>query len=161
LVEQPPERSDWVHEVKHDGYRTQRIVQTGRAKAFTRRGFDWSEKYRPIVAAAAELPARSAILDGEMIMPTASGSSDFQTFRRAIKGRPDALAFVACDLLRLDGGPSAAAVARAKGSTGRLVAPAAGAIQYVEHVACDGMAFHQSVGLSEGWGRLCRLDPEP
>jgi ATP-dependent DNA ligase len=98
LAEQPPKSGDWVHEVKHDGYRTQLIVQDCKAKAFTRRGFDWSERYHPIVAAAAELPARSAILDGEMIMPTASGSSDFQTFRKAIKALPDALAFVAFDL---------------------------------------------------------------
>ena len=80
--------SDWIHEVKHDGYRTQLIVQDSKAKAFTRRGVDWRHKYRPIVAAAAELPAASAIIDGEMIRPTLTGSSDFAAFRRAIKGGP-------------------------------------------------------------------------
>ena len=91
LVEQAPRGSDWIHEIKHDGYRTQLIIQDGKAKTFTRRGIDWTDRYRLIVATAEELPAMSAIIDGEMILPTRTGSSDFAAFRRAIKGNPAAL----------------------------------------------------------------------
>ena len=35
LVEKPPEGSDWIHEI--NGYRTQLLVDRGRARAFTRR----------------------------------------------------------------------------------------------------------------------------
>ena len=45
-----------LHEIKYDGYRTQVIVEGGRARAFTRRGFDWSDKYPHLVEAAAALP---------------------------------------------------------------------------------------------------------
>jgi hypothetical protein len=65
-VEEPPEGDDWIHEIKLDGYRTQLVIDAGEARAHTRRGADWTAKYRPLANSAAELPARSAIIDGEM-----------------------------------------------------------------------------------------------
>jgi bifunctional non-homologous end joining protein LigD len=62
LAEEPPRGADWLHEIKHDGYRTQLAIENGTARAYTRRGFDWTDKYQPIVQAAAKLPARSAIM---------------------------------------------------------------------------------------------------
>ena len=103
LVEQPPEGDDWIHEIKHDGYRTQLVIERGQARAFTRKGFDWSTRYQPIVTAAAELPVKSAILDGEMIVMNEAGISDFHNLRSAMRWQPDRLAFVAFDLLHLDG----------------------------------------------------------
>lgn len=46
LVAKAPEDGDWLHEIKYDGYRTQLIVEDGMARAFTRRGYDWSHRYR-------------------------------------------------------------------------------------------------------------------
>lgn len=45
-TDQPPQGSDWLHEVKHDGYRTLLVVERGKAIAYTRNGFDWSDRYR-------------------------------------------------------------------------------------------------------------------
>jgi bifunctional non-homologous end joining protein LigD len=41
----PPSGPDWVHEVKHDGYRliVRRDGET--VRLFTRRGYDWTERY--------------------------------------------------------------------------------------------------------------------
>jgi bifunctional non-homologous end joining protein LigD len=44
-TDQPPQGSNWIHEVKHDGYRTLLIIEGGKARAYTRNGFDWSERY--------------------------------------------------------------------------------------------------------------------
>jgi bifunctional non-homologous end joining protein LigD len=52
LVETPPDGDGWLHEIKYDGYRTELVIERGRCRAFTRRGFDWTEKYGPIVEAA-------------------------------------------------------------------------------------------------------------
>jgi hypothetical protein len=41
LTDQPPEGSDWIHEVKHDGYRTMLVVERGSARTYTRNGHDW------------------------------------------------------------------------------------------------------------------------
>ena len=64
LSDAPPEGDGWLHEIKHDGFRTQLLVERGNARALTRRAFDWSAKYAPIVEAASALPAKSAIVDG-------------------------------------------------------------------------------------------------
>ena len=103
LVDRPPDGDDWIHEVKHDGYRSQLAIENGKVQAFTRRGADWTSKYRPVVAAAGELPVKSAIIDGEMTVLNAEGRSDYRAFRKAIKGNPGRLVFIAFDLLMIDG----------------------------------------------------------
>src|SRR4051795_7114923 len=103
LVDQPPEGDGWLHEVKHDGYRTQLILERGKARALTRNGLDWSEKYLPIVDEAADLKAKSAIVDGEVIVFNDKGLSDFQALRSAIRWQPQRLVFIAFDVMHLDG----------------------------------------------------------
>jgi len=44
-VDHPPPRAGWIHEVKHDGYRTLLIIERRKARAYTRNGFDWTERY--------------------------------------------------------------------------------------------------------------------
>ena len=103
LVDRPPDGDEWIHEIKHDGYRSQLAIENGKVQAFTRRGADWTSKYRPVVAAAGELPVKSAIIDGEMTVLNADGRSDYRAFRKAIKGNPGRLVFIAFDLLMIDG----------------------------------------------------------
>ncbi|MER8434292.1 hypothetical protein [Mesorhizobium caraganae] len=68
LVEKPPERDDWIHEVKFDGYRSQIVIDDAGVRIHTRRGLDWSSKYRDLVKAARDLSVESAIIDGEIIV---------------------------------------------------------------------------------------------
>lgn len=93
LVETAPAGEDWIHEIKHDGYRTQIVLQNGKARALTRKGLDWSRKYRPVVDAAAGLPAGSAVLDGEMVVLDAAGKSDIGALRTAIGWFPERITY--------------------------------------------------------------------
>ena len=88
LSDSPPEGDGWIHEIKHDGYRTQLIVERGKARALTRRGVDWSSKYPTNVEAAAALPAESAIIDGEVVVFNEKGVSDFHALRSAMRWQP-------------------------------------------------------------------------
>ena len=103
LVDQPPEGAEWMHEVKHDGYRTLLAVQRGSVVAYTRNGFDWTDRYPRIAEATARLRCKSAILDGEVVVQDANGASDFEALQTAIKSRRNSLIFYAFDLLHLDG----------------------------------------------------------
>ncbi|ESZ70568.1 DNA ligase [Mesorhizobium sp. L103C119B0] len=103
LVEKPPEGDGWTHEVKFDGYRSQMVIDEDGTRIYTRRGLDWTTKYRDIVAASAELGAESAIIDGEIIVLNEAGLSDFAALRKAITRRQHDLYFVAFDLLHLNG----------------------------------------------------------
>jgi len=47
LTDQPPQGGNWIHEVKHD-YRTLLIIERRKARAYTRNGFDWTDRYASI-----------------------------------------------------------------------------------------------------------------
>ncbi|MER8409537.1 hypothetical protein NKH16_33740 [Mesorhizobium sp. M1307] len=96
LVAKAAEDGEWLHEIKYDGYRIQLIVEGGRARAFTRRGYDWSHRHKSIVQAAASLPIRSAIIDGEAVVLGDTGLPDYQALQRGI-GQPElAQAYLLC-----------------------------------------------------------------
>jgi bifunctional non-homologous end joining protein LigD len=96
-----PSHPDWIHEVKHDGYRLQ-VRREGQAVClFTRRGYDWTERYPAIAAAAAKVRAQSFTLDGEAVVCGADGIAVFDTLHR--RGTVREAILQAFDLLELDG----------------------------------------------------------
>src|SRR6185369_4420398 len=82
-VDHPPPRAGWIHEVKHDGYRTILIIERRKTRAYTRNGFDWTDRYFGITKAAADLDCGSAIIDGEVIVQNEQGVSDFNALKSA------------------------------------------------------------------------------
>lgn len=68
LADNPPEGTGWTYEIKHDGYRTQLVMENQQVRAFSRNGHDWTDRYPSSLDAARDLPCESAILDGEMIV---------------------------------------------------------------------------------------------
>jgi bifunctional non-homologous end joining protein LigD len=102
-VDQPPQGDEWLHEIKHDGYRTLLVVQRRHACAYTRTGLDWTDRYPRVVSAARKFNCGSAILDGEVIVQDERGVSDFDALMSAIRWQPHKLIFYAFDLLHLDG----------------------------------------------------------
>jgi ATP-dependent DNA ligase len=56
----PPVGPDWVHEIKHDGYRMIVRREGATVRLFTRRGYDWTDRYPAIADAAAKLIWRSS-----------------------------------------------------------------------------------------------------
>jgi bifunctional non-homologous end joining protein LigD len=101
LVDAVPTGSAWLHEVKYDGYRALVSIANGKAKVFTRTGLDWTDKFAAIADAAAKLPVKSALIDGE-IVAFKDGHPDFSTLKDAISAGGDMTLF-AFDLLALDG----------------------------------------------------------
>ena len=102
-VDQPPEGKHWIHEIKHDGYRSQIVIENGQARVYTRNGHDWSDRYPGLVRAASDLRCRSAIIDGEAIVQDENGASDFNALPAAIQSRSNSIILCAFDLLHLNG----------------------------------------------------------
>jgi DNA ligase D-like protein (predicted ligase) len=103
LAQEPPAGDNWLHELKHDGFRTQLVLTGSNRRAFTRNGLDWSERYGFVLEDAARLGCSSAVIDGEMIVQDDQGRSDFDSLPEAIRDSPERLIFYAFDLLSLDG----------------------------------------------------------
>ena len=77
-----PAGADWLHEIKHDGYRL--IVQREgkRVRLFTRNGHDWTDRYPLIVEAALKNRTSSFVIDGEAVLLGVDGISDFNGLHR-------------------------------------------------------------------------------
>jgi bifunctional non-homologous end joining protein LigD len=91
LVTEPPQRGEWVYEVKHDGYRMlARLGGDGGVRLFTRSGNDWTGKLPQLAAALGKLGLKSTWLDGEIVVPGADGRSSFQALQNAFDAGRDA-----------------------------------------------------------------------
>src|SRR5215831_8366417 len=66
LSDKAPDSKGWLHEIKFDGYRIQARLDRGRVKLLTRKGLDWVKKFPTISGAIAKLPAKNALIDGEI-----------------------------------------------------------------------------------------------
>ena len=79
-------------------------VDHARAQLLTRTGLDWSDKYPSLVAALANVKAKTAYLDGELCGIDDAGLPSFAQTQAATDGeRGVRLVYYAFDLLRLDG----------------------------------------------------------
>jgi bifunctional non-homologous end joining protein LigD len=86
----PPSGSDWVHEIKHDGYRLMVRRDDQRVRCFTRRGNNWPDRFPSIVDAALSIKAASFLIDGEAVIIGDDGVYDFRSLRskRRVRLRP-------------------------------------------------------------------------
>jgi bifunctional non-homologous end joining protein LigD len=92
---------DWVHEIKHDGYRMQVRRDGDTVRLFTRRGYDWTDRYPAIVTTAVKLRASSFTLYGEACVCGPDGVAIFDALHR--HGTVSEAMLYAFDLLELDG----------------------------------------------------------
>jgi bifunctional non-homologous end joining protein LigD len=102
-IERVPEGQRWIHEIKFDGYRIQMHIANEDVKVFTRRGNDWTKRFKKIANDAFLISASSAIIDGEVVVPAADGTTDFSVLQSELKGKSHKIAMVAFDLLYLNG----------------------------------------------------------
>jgi bifunctional non-homologous end joining protein LigD len=147
-VDRPPNGENWCHEIKFDGYRVQLRVEGGKATLKTRKGLDWTDKFKMIAREAGTLP--DVLIDGEIVALDHNGAPDFSTLQAALSdGKTEKLMFFAFDLLfaeamdlrRLPLGERKAQLkqlleARGKSRTKQ--------IRYVEHFETGGEAILQS-----------------
>ena len=161
LRDTPPDGDGWWHEVKLDGYRAQVSLGKGGARIFTRNGLDWTAKFAPLVAALNRLPAKSALIDGEIV--AGAGLERFGDVARAIElGGP--FVFYAFDLLAMDGRTLLAAPLsdRRAALEGlfRQVVPR-GFLRLSPILAGDGAELFAQVGDAGGEGLVSKLRGAP
>ena len=98
-VERPPAGADWIHEIKHDGFRLVARRGAERVRLFTRNGNDWSERFPLIVEALNAIKATTCLIDGEAVTCSEAGLADFD----GLRNRRGDVHLCAFDLVELDG----------------------------------------------------------
>lgn len=140
LAKSPPTGERWVHEIKLDGYRIQiRIDNKKGVQLLTRNGLDWTHRMKGIADAALRLPVKSALIDGEVVVLAADGTSSFAQLQAAFQeGAKTSLTFYAFDLLHLDGHSLRdLPLWERKDTLQRVLAGAGEEIRFSEHLAGD------------------------
>ncbi|MGI8770954.1 MAG: DNA ligase D [Acidobacteriaceae bacterium] len=103
-VSKPPGGADWLHELKLDGYRMQGHLAGGKVKLLTRRGLDWTHRMPALAEALKSVPAKTAVLDGEVVVLDSKGLSSFADLQTAFQeGHRRQLTYYVFDLLHVNG----------------------------------------------------------
>jgi bifunctional non-homologous end joining protein LigD len=98
-----PSGARWIHEIKFDGYRVQVHLANEAVRIFTRRGHDWTHRFKKVAHDAWQIKAASAVIDGEVVVPAVDGSTDFSVLQNELRGSSKNIVLVAFDLLYLNG----------------------------------------------------------
>ena len=97
----PPSGPDWIHEIKHDGFRILAQTDGVSVRLITRNGYDFADRYPLIVDAIKRLPVETCIIDGEAIVVDQNGLSVFDLLR--YRRHDHAATLCAFDVLEVDG----------------------------------------------------------
>lgn len=107
-----PSGSDWLYEVKWDGYRALCFIEEGKVRMISRRGTKLDKQFAAVASALVQsVKADTAIIDGEVVALDDNGNPSFQRLQNltgfgtkpAVKGAAPVLNFFAFDLLYLNG----------------------------------------------------------
>jgi ATP-dependent DNA ligase len=96
-----PERPEWIHEVKYDGYRLRVERDRDRVRLITRGGYDWTKRYPWIVEAALKNRIKQFVIDGEAVILGVDGISDFNALHSGKNNH--GVQLYAFDVLAMDG----------------------------------------------------------
>jgi bifunctional non-homologous end joining protein LigD len=96
-----PAGPDWLHEIKHDGYRMLVVRENKRVRLISRNGYDLTDRYPLIVEAALKNRTSSFVIDGEAVLLGVDGISDFNGLHS--RHHDDEVMLYAFDILALDG----------------------------------------------------------
>lgn len=130
--------------MKLDGYRILLHIDGSSVRCLTRRGNDWSTRLPHLVQDVARLGLPPSLVDGELCIVEADGTTNFQRLQNSLNAKADAsLVYFAFDLLHHDGVDLRAAplVERKAALTKLLERAKAPRLRLSEHVVGQGPAF--------------------
>jgi bifunctional non-homologous end joining protein LigD len=145
LVDEPPEGPDWLHEMKFDGYRILADLDRGKVHLYSRRFKDWTAEFQSVVQAVAALPAKRAVIDGEVCVLLPDGRTSFQGLQNSFSAANPNLVYFVFDLLELDGEIlTSLPLEQRKARLAKLVGKKQrGVIRYSDHVTGSGKQFFE------------------
>jgi bifunctional non-homologous end joining protein LigD len=135
----PPSGADWVHEIKHDGYRIIVHRDGAAVRLYSRNAYDWTARLAGIATAAESIKAKRFTIDGEAVVLGPDGLSQFEELSRREAARTAIL--YAFDLIEHDGEDLRnLPFLERKAALARLLRRTKTGILLNEHIAEDGPA---------------------
>ena len=156
-VDHPFSREGWLFELKYDGVRAMVSVAGPAIRIVGRHGREETVRYPEASSIRAAISARTAILDGELVVLDAQGRPSFERLQSRINvtrapdveraAREHPVTYVAFDLLNLEGRDIMKTDLRIRKKTLRENVRDAAALIFADHVEKDGETlFEQARG---------------
>jgi bifunctional non-homologous end joining protein LigD len=144
-VEEAPAGEGWLHEIKLDGYRVLARIDGDDVRFYTRKGLDWTDRFKALVDPVRALGIQSAWLDGEVTVMMPDGRTSFGALQAELKrGAAANLTFHVFDAPYLDGYDlRQSPLVERKRLLGAAMGGATGRVRFLDHVLGSGEAFYQ------------------
>jgi bifunctional non-homologous end joining protein LigD len=132
-----PSGHEWLHEIKHDGFRVIARKKGAQVRLYSRPGNDLTNRFPLIVETLLRLRSRSCIIDGEAVACDDNGVTSFNRVR--YRHHDDSIFLYAFDLIELNGDDLRRNRLEARKITLEIIlAKAAAGIRFNEHMEGDG-----------------------
>jgi bifunctional non-homologous end joining protein LigD len=134
-----PSGRQWLHEIKHDGFRVIARKKGAQVRLYSRPGNELTYRFPSIVETLARLRSRSCIIDGEAVACDDSGVTSFNRVR--YRHHDESIFLYAFDLIELNGDDLRRDPLEGRRATLEMILAKAGAgIRFNEHMQGDGEA---------------------
>jgi len=140
LVDKPFDDEDWIYEVKWDGYRAVAFMNKGEVELKSRNDKSFNEKFYPIYDALKELEL-NAILDGEVVVLSESGTANFGSLQNWRSEADGDLVYYVFDILWYNGQDLTDLTLLERKAILKAVLPASSSILVSEHFETSGIQF--------------------
>jgi bifunctional non-homologous end joining protein LigD len=155
LIEKPFDGSDWLFEIKWDGYRALTFVQNGSVRLLSRNQNDMTAQFPELAGLPDYLRCGSAIVDGEIVALDDEGRPSFSLMQqrtgmshpgRRMMNRGDVpIVYYAFDLVYLDGYDLRQVnLEERKRLLQEIVVPAGDLVHFSDHYPQHGVALHKA-----------------
>src|SRR5215831_9856318 len=148
-----PSGSQWLHEIKHDGFRVIARKDGPRVRLYSRPGNDLTRRFPVIAKTLARLRSRSCIIDGEAVACDDNGVASFDLIRHHRAN--ERIFLYAFDLIEQNGDDLRRDPLEIRKATlASIVAKASPGIRFNEHIEGDA----PTVFALQAWPRRHRLE---
>jgi bifunctional non-homologous end joining protein LigD len=164
----PFDSSDWFFEPTWGGHRAIAFVEpggtagSGAVRVVDPRGTELVDRLPELAGLAVRVAARSAVLDGELVVVDAHGRADDEALRERLAGRPGRpVAYLVFDLLHLDGRWLLGRALDKRREALRRVLRPGDEVVMVPAITGEGLALHAAVSAQGIAGILARRRASP
>lgn len=133
---------EWIFEIKWDGYRAIAEIEKGKVRLYSRNLISFNNKYKPIVETL-ESFGHNAVLDGEIVVLNADGTSSFQMLQQYDEKPSPNLCYCVFDILYLNGHDLRDLPLKERKKILKDILPDVPTIKYSDDIAQEGIAFFE------------------
>jgi bifunctional non-homologous end joining protein LigD len=154
IAEEPFDNPNWLFEIKWDGYRVVSFIENGTVRMVSRNQNDLGPRYPELRELPKLVKAKSAILDGEVVVLDEQGRPSFSLMQqrtgiraqgRQSASRPDLpIIYYVFDLIYLDGYDLRRVALDDRKRVLRQILPSGEMVRYSDHQAGQGVALFQA-----------------